>query len=50
MTKLYTSLVKKYVRFTKALNETNLTNYNRFIKWLYNFIHLKANEHKFIST
>lgn len=50
MTKLYTSLVKKYVRFTKALNETNLTNYNRFIKWLYNFIHLKANEHKFKST
>lgn len=50
MTKIYSSLVRKYIKFTKKLNEENLTNYTRFIKWLNNFIHLKSNEHRFKST
>lgn len=43
----YLSLIRKYKALLSALYVSNSKNYNRLLKWLHQFVHLKSIEHSF---
>lgn len=46
----FKTILKSYKTYISLLEKRNLKNFNRFIKWLKQYVYLKSSEHIFKST